>query len=101
MTPETRLDIAQRALGRYLELAKERKKDLPSTDILSQAVQESLLEFFPETTSKRCPLFQYDCMEHKCAWWCFRDSRCGVLALHKITFSDDPDKYLGGRRGSI
>jgi hypothetical protein len=88
MTPETRLAIAEIALDNYLTLAKERGKDLPSTDIFSEAVQRALLQFFPdyEEKLKLCPLRDnIYCTRERCAWWSTKANRCGMLPLPTVT----------------
>ena len=86
MTPEFRLKISDTAIGNYFRLAKERGLDLPTTDILSEAVQQALMTVLGDSPLKQCPLKESSsrsqtlCIEQECAWYNVAKKRCGVVS---------------------
>ncbi len=96
MTPELRLKISDTTIGNYIRIATERGLDLPSTDVLSESVQQALMELCEDEikkveegqpdTAKFCPLKnnqwgRYNlCIFEKCAWYNLAKKRCGVVS---------------------
>ena len=106
MTPEVRLQIADRAYSKYLQIMRDRKsgEDMPSTDIFSESIQQALMEIFPDNKEKTCPLMQLtdvglmkeSCVKEECGWWSTKQEKCGITSLARL---EDISNRLSGPIG--
>lgn len=85
MTPEQRVEAADKALNNYLEYCKGPNGiTIPSTEKFSDSVQQALMDIFPDDKEKVCPMFKHPCIQGACAWWSNRWERCGMVSPQRV-----------------